>query len=57
MKKIANDEKGYDKELDANLTSILESLEIDSSTKSVVYKQLRRHLRVYICFVMTGQEV
>ena len=34
MKKIANDEKSYDKELDAKLTSILESLEIDSSTKT-----------------------
>ena len=45
MKKIANDEKSYDKELDAKLTSILESLEIDSSTKSVVYKQLRRHFK------------
>ena len=36
MKKIANDEKSYDKELDGKLTSILESLEIDSSTKTVV---------------------
>ena len=45
MKKIANDEKSYDKELDGKLTSILESLEIDSSTKSVAYKQLRRHFK------------
>ena len=45
MKKIANDEKSYDKELDGKLSSILESLEIDSSTKSVAYKQLRRHFK------------
>ena len=45
MKKIANDEKSYDKELDGKLTSILESLEIDSSTKTVAYKQLRRHFK------------
>jgi len=45
MKKIANDEKSYDKELDGKLTSILESLEIDASTKSVAYKQLRRHFK------------
>ena len=45
MKKIANDEKSYDKELDEKLTSILESLEIDSSTKTVAYKQLRRHFK------------
>ena len=45
MKKIANDEKSYDKELDRKLTSILESLEIDSSKKTVAYKQLRRHFK------------
>ena len=45
MKKIANDEKSYDKELDGKLKSILESLEIDSSTKTVAYKQLRRHFK------------
>ena len=45
MKKIANDEKSYDKELDGKLTSILESLEIDSSTKTVAYKQLRRYFK------------
>ena len=45
MKKIANDEKSYDKELDGKLTSILKSLEIDASTKSVAYKQLRRHFK------------
>ena len=45
MKKIANDEKSYDRELDGKLTSILESLEIDSSTKTVAYKQLRRHFK------------
>ena len=43
--KIAEDEKKYDKELDKKLVSILESLEIDSRTNSVEYKQLRRHFK------------
>ena len=45
MMKIANDERNYDKELDGKLLSILESLELDSSTRSVAYKQLRRHFK------------
>ena len=37
MKKIANDEKSYDKELDAKLTSILESLETSLTVASSPY--------------------
>ena len=40
LMKIAEDEKKYDKELDKKLVSILDSLEIDSRTNSVEYKQL-----------------
>ena len=40
LMKIAEDEKKYDKELDKKLVSILNSLEIDSRTNSVEYKQL-----------------
>ena len=45
LRKIAEDEKNYDKRLDDKIISILQSLDIDSSTKSVEYKQLRRHFK------------
>ena len=45
LMKIAEEEKKYDKELDKELVSILHSLDIDSRTNSVEYKQLRRHFK------------
>ena len=57
MKKIANDEKSYDKELDGKLISILESLEIDSVRRQLLTNNYEDILRVSIYFVMTGREV
>ena len=51
LKKIAEDEKKYDKELD------LDSLDIDSRTNSVEYKQLGRHFKSLYLMPKRGKGV